>query len=340
MGKQDLLDLLREYRNASEEFQATSYWKAYEKEILKIVSKIDFNYLRSGRYPRLASFGFADGIYSRRYTPWKKAVLKVFRIKEPQVTPYYLTPEDMQEMAFHHCQLVGRLNDAKSLEDISVSTFGSPGGVFTVNNNQYTVSFLNYYLRYCFAHRHIKFTGKEVIVEIGSGSGYQVEILKKLYPEITIICFDLPAQIYLCERYLSEALGNDEVVKTNVTLEWRDLSLLEKGKVYCFGCWQVPLLNELAFDVFWNAASFGEMEPDVVNNYLGYVKNRAKWIYLLQKRHGQKTTGRVHVKQPITLAHYRAMLNGYRLIEEQSAFSSINKMRGDYFEGIWRREYV
>jgi hypothetical protein len=46
----------------------------------------------------------------------------------------------------------------------------------------------------------------------------------------------------------------------------------------------MPLLSDLELDVFWNPASFGEMEPDVVENYLGYLKGDCGWIYLLQAR--------------------------------------------------------
>jgi hypothetical protein len=64
----------------------------------------------------------------------------------------------------------------------------------------------------------------------------------------------------------------------------------------------MPLLSDLAFDVFWNAASFGEMEPDVVENYLGYLKGDCGWIYLLQARHSKETGGRTHVREPIEFA--------------------------------------
>lgn len=342
MKKDKLKDLLQEYRNASKEFHATSYWDSYEKRILDTVCSIDLSRLRSGKYPILATFGFNDSIYT--YHPnlpfWKKAIRKFihhYLIRHRSIFPYGIKISDIREMAYHHCELVGNLSNAKSISTIEVSTFGCPQDVFEINGKKYTVAFLSYYLRYCFVQKHISFKGDEIVVELGSGSGYQIEVLKKLYPYITVLCFDLPAQIYLCESYLSQALGEENVVGTDVTLKWGNLSDIKKGRVHCFGNWQIPLLKDLQFDIFWNAASFGEMEPDVVANYLNYIKGNARWIYLLQARHGKQTTGKTHVENPITFDDYNALLSGYIVREEHKAWQAHKRLSG-YFEGVWINE--
>jgi hypothetical protein len=193
-------------------------------------------------------------------------------------------------------------------------------------------------VRYCFAHKQIGISGNEIIVELGSGSGKQVEVLKKLYPDLTILCFDLPAQIFLCQSYLSAVLGKDAVVGTDVTLSWKDLSRLEKGRVYCFGNWQLPLVSAMDFDIFWNAASFGEMEPEVVERYLSYVKGRARWVYLLQARHGKETAGRNRVERKTTFDDYDRYLSDYALQEAHEAYEAHRRMShtGGYFEAVWK----
>lgn len=339
MSSEHLRRLLEAYRKAPEEFQATSYWSAYEKDIINIASNIDFNYIRSGKYPKLATFGFSDDVYNRRFYFWKRVILKLLNIKQRQTTPYSLQITDIQDMAYHYCQLVSQICHAKSISYVSASSYGNPKGLFQVGNQQYTIPFLNYYLRYCFAQKHVSFKGDEILVELGSGSGYQVEVLKKLYPDMTILCFDLPAQAYLCENYMSGILGDENVISTEQTMNWADLSLVQKGKVYFFPNWMLPLLKDFDFDIFWNAASFGEMEPSVVENYLSYIKGRAKWIYLLQMMQGQKTTGKAHVKKKISLDDYKKMLGDYELVEVQDVYSSISKLGGDYFEGVWRMQY-
>jgi putative sugar O-methyltransferase len=336
MSSDNLRKLLKEYKTAPKQFQATSYWSAYEKDILDIASNINFENFRSGNYPKLATFGFSDGIYNKRLTLWKKLLLKLFNIKERHTTPYSLQAADIHDMAYHFSNIVGENCNAKTLSGISASSYGNPTGLFQVNDQHYTIPFLSYYVRYCFAHKHMSFKGNEILVELGSGSGFNVEVLKKLYPEMTIICFDLPAQVYLCENYISGALGEENIVTTEKTLDWSDLSLIEKGKVHFLPNWMMPLLKDFKFDIFWNAASFGEMEPSIVENYLSYIRGNAKWIYLLQMKSGQKTTGKAHVKKKISLNDYTNMLDDYTLIETQDAYSSISKLGGNYFEGVWK----
>jgi putative sugar O-methyltransferase len=342
--KEDALDdLLQEYKNAPTEFRATSYWESYEKNILDTIRSIDLNQLRSGKYPILTTFGFNDSIYIYRsdLSFLKKSVLSFvhrYVIKDRPFLPYRLKISDIQELAYRHCELMAALSNSTPIGAIEVSTFGGPKDLFEMKGRKYTMQFLGYYLRYCFSQKHICFKGGEILVELGSGSGFQIEILKKLYPNMTVLCFDLPGQIFLAEKYLAQALGQENTVGTDVTLKWRDLSGIKRGAVHFFGSWQIPLLEDFKFDVFWNAASFGEMEPDVVENYLRYIKGNAGWIYLLQARHGKEATGRTHVKTPITFNDYQEMLSGYVLQEEQDAWQAHRRLwqSGGYFEGVWK----
>ena len=342
---QRLSNLLNAYRAAPAAFQATSYWEAYEKEILSTIEALEPAKLRSGRYKILSTFGFNDTVYSwqGKQSAAGRAILRLFTAMFSNIrdiSPYKVRVSDIREFAYHHCELMGELASARPIDSIEVSTFGGPSDIFEIAGRKYSMPFLNFYLRYCFAQRVISLAGDECVVELGSGSGYQVEVLKKLYPDMTILCFDLPAQIFLCETYLSEALGGDQVVGTETTRDWRDLSKLEKGKVHFFGNWQFPLLQAASIDVFWNAASFGEMEPEVVENYLSYVKGNANWVYLLQARHGKETSGKSHVQKATALDDYTNFLAGYSLCEERDAWHAHRRLKasGGYFEGVWKKE--
>ncbi len=344
MTRDIMEDLLREYRSSPKEFHVTSYWAFYEESILDTVHAIELNQLRSGKYPILATFGFNDVVYTYHTNQplLKKLIFKFIQqylIKDRPILPYSLQTSDIQEIAYHHCELIANITNSISVGTIEVSTYGNPQDIFEINGHKYTMQFLNYYIRYCFSQKHISYQGDEIIVELGSGSGYQVEILKKLYPNITVLCFDLPAQIYLCEKYLTQALKTVNTIGTETTLKWKDLSGIKRGGVHFFGNWQIPLLQDFKFDVFWNAASFGEMEPDIVKNYLKYIKGNASWIYLLQARHGKETVGKTYVKDPITLDDYKRLLSGYVLQEEQNAWQAHRRLSQSdgYFEGVWRK---
>jgi hypothetical protein len=174
---------------------------------------------------------------------------------------------------------------------------------------------------------------------MSSGSGHQAEILKKLYPGITIICFDLPAQLYLCEKYLTQIFGPDEIVSSTETLKWKDMLNVQKGKIHFIGNWQIPIVQDFKFDVFWSAASFGEMEPKIVENYINIISHSAKWVYLLQARHGKELTGKNKVLNATTFDDYKRFLKEYELVGEQDAFSALKRMSqsGGYFEAVWKK---
>lgn len=133
--------------------------------------------------------------------------------------------------------LQGELAKLKPISEIEASTFGNPSDLFEINGKKYTMQFLNFYIRLCFAQRQIGLKGTETIVELGSGSGFQVEVLKKVFPNLTILCFDLPFPLVLCEQYLSESLGKQNIVKSVETINWTDLNGLQKGKIHMLGNW-------------------------------------------------------------------------------------------------------
>jgi len=337
--------LIEAYKNAPALFQAGRYWKAYEQRIVREIRRADLDELRSGRHPIFSTFGFSESVYS--YHPdmplhekiAKKTIRKLF-VTNRAVMPYSLKLSDIREMAYHHCHLQGQIAGATPIAQIEASTYGNPADLFEVRGKKYTMQFLNYYIRFCFVHQHLRLKGNEAIVELGSGSGFQVEVLKKMYPDLTILCFDLPAPLYLCEHYLTRVLGESSIVSSSRTLGVTRLNdVVERGKVHLLGNWQFPLLKAFQFDLFWNAASFGEMEPGIVRNYLNCIEDSCRFIYLLQARNGKESSKSSWVETPIKFDDYNSMLNGYSLMTESDAFDAHRRMSqsGGYFQAIWQR---
>lgn len=338
--------LNRAYSAAPEIFQAGRYWQAYEEKITNEVKKADLNELRSGKYPIFTTFGFNDLVYYYHpnmpfYVKFARQLVRKLFIDNRASLPYSLRLSDIREMAYKHSVLQGQLSEAKPISSLEASGFGNPQDLFTISGKKYTMKFLNFYIRYCFAQNFIKLNGNEIVVELGSGSGFQVEILKKMYPNLTILCFDLPAQLYLCEKYLSNIFGSDSVESSEKNLELTDLTNLEKGKIYMFGNWQFPILKNFEFDIFWNAASFGEMEPNIVSNYLSYIKANCYWIYLMQARSGKESSQLEGVVKPIVFDDYNRMLGSdYKLVKEEDAYDAHRRVSqtGGYFQALWKRE--
>lgn len=323
-------------------YHATSYWKAYEKRVLSGIHDIDFPNFRSGKYPGFEHFGF----YEKKHNEIKKfkdklkvfgsAVKSIF-LKSKTIIPYDLDIRDIQVMAFHHAELMAKMTNTPSPAHYSISTFGNPEDQFKIGQNHYNILSLSYYIRLCFVNQFMQFKGDEIIVELGSGSCHQIEVIKKLYPNITVLCFDLPGPLFLGECFLAEALGKNQIVSSKECMNWNDLSKLEKGKVHFFGNWQSDLVNNFNYDLFWNAASFGEMEMHVVKHYLSVFTPGAKAVYLLQATNG-KEKGRV--KDPIAFSMYQDWMPGF----EQEGIETVYQIHkpmtasGGYSQAFWRKK--
>lgn len=80
------------------------------------------------------------------------------------------------------------------------------------------------------------------------------------------------------------------------------------------------------------------MEPTIVKNYLSFVINSCKFIYLLQARYGKESTQTSGVETPITFDDYKNMLDNYQLVKESDAFEAHRKMSqsGGYFQAVWK----
>jgi len=186
--------LYLKYKNAPEIFQAGRYWKAYETKIVEEIKNADIEQLRSGKYPIFNTFGFTEQVYNYQdgipffHKLVKKIIRKLF-ITNRATLPYSLKLSDIREMAYENCKLHGQISKTKSISEIATSMFGNPNDLFEINGKKYTMQFLNFYIRFCFMQEHLQLKGDETIVELGPGSGFQIEILKKIFPDLTILCF-------------------------------------------------------------------------------------------------------------------------------------------------------
>lgn len=345
-----LLDALRRrYREAPGVYHATRYWENYEAAIAEEIQRLELEHIDSGLYPYLATFGFGTAPYRRRSKSMRgggtvlgKALDTAHRLageRKLQMLPYGMKLQDVHALALARAELAALQTGARPPSEIQAPAFGDPQDLFECAGRRHSISYLTYYLRYCFAHGAVGLHGGELIAEVGSGSCKQAAVLKQALPDATLLCFDLPLQLFLGYHYCRGFMA-EHVVALEDTMDWTDLSRLRPGKLHFFGNWQAPLLRERPVDLFWNAASFGEMEPRVVRHYLEQVADRVSWIYLMQARHG-KESGRRHggVERPQTFEDYCGYLPGHTLRRERLAQGALKPYResGGYFEAVWAR---
>jgi putative sugar O-methyltransferase len=344
---------------AKAEYRPTQYWKQYELRFLPELQRLGLGDFRRRRGSVLSSFGATDlarhiDIGSSRPFCWRWVKRLPFRNALVASLDALLGPfesrwlwrgislRDLYESAYFQAASVGKLCGARPLEELSVSLVGNPEDVFVKNGKNYTTAALYYYLRYAYCCRHMSFADDLVIVELGSGGGKQVEVIKKLHPNARFLLFDIPPQLYVCEQFL-KAVFPGQVVSYRETREWSRVPALQPGHIYVLPTSSFPLIQSVPVDLFWNAASFQEMEPDVVENFLSFVRVAAKAVFLQELMTGKevaKRAGERGVREETTLRHYEAGLKGFQRIDLSTcvAPSLLQCAIHGYSDSFWTRQ--
>ena len=100
------------------------------------------------------------------------------------------------------------------------------------------------------------------------------------------------------------------------------------------------MIKDIDVDLFWNAASFGEMEPDVVANYLKYINELSCSVYLQQAMGGKEisTVDYKHgVLKATKLQDYANGLSNFRLIDESQSLTPLGNKEW-YSDTFWKRD--
>jgi putative sugar O-methyltransferase len=338
----DLLNMMMaDVKSAPAVYQPTNYWDHYEKKFMPELSREGLFDFRRREDSVLASFSGTDlspafevdilrsRLWNNRYTRRIPFWLKLLRVINrglnkalPLSTPYGATLNDVRLLSYWVARLKGEKAGAKTIEAMDTSLLGNPEDVFYVGNKPYTMQHLQYYLYYVYCCNFINFEKINTIVELGSGSGRQVEIIKKLHPHITFYLYDIPPQLYVCEQYLKSVFPG-QVVSYRETKNLKTLPARGDGRIYIFGNWRFEMIHDASIDLFWNCASFQEMEPDIVSNYLSFIGKHVENVFLLEAMRGQhvaKSRGEAGVLKQTTLDDYKKGLKDFNLVDLSPLF--------------------
>lgn len=294
-----LLDLmLADSKGAPACYQATNYWRFMERQLLPELRTMNLVDFRRRRKSVLASFGATDleiappyldllgfRVLNNRltiripgYARWMEQAGMALSRFLPFAGGPRISAENLEKIAVDRAEQYAAKWGAKPLLSIGDSLVGNPGWSFEYGDKSYTLSFINKFMHYAYCCQFLNFSEISTVAELGPGLGTQAEVLKKLFPHLTIYLFDIPPQLYVCEQYLRKVFPGQVVGYR----ETRGLDALPTadGNIHIVGNWKFPLLKDAKIDLFWNTASFQEMEPDVVAEYLRLVNDSAKAVYL------------------------------------------------------------
>jgi putative sugar O-methyltransferase len=357
----ELLDLmLADQQTAPPIFRPTNYWQNYVAAVIPELRRHGLRGFRAREGSYLATFGATDAgphwrvLLDNRHinnhrTRRIPGLLPLITLLDRVVTDtigqrllhasmlYGLSAADVERRAWEQAAELGKESGARPLEELAISLEGDPK-VFHMGGKPMTMSLLNYYIRYAYVSRFVDLAKTSLIVELGSGSGKQVEVVAKLHPNVCYFLFDIPPQLYVCEQFLKAVLG-ERVVSYRECRKMTGPPKPEAGKVYLFGNWQFPITNGAKVDLFWNAASLHEMEPDVVETYLASVEKSAESAYLSEIMTGvakAPRAGQHGVLRQTLLEHYERFLPSFQRIDMRPALAPLST-HPDYEDSFWRR---
>jgi putative sugar O-methyltransferase len=341
--------MLADSRAAPAIYQPTHYWASYERPVIAELRAglADFRG-RSGNI--LSTFGATDPppqmLTTVRVEGGRAPVVEQLISKlndalaaNEAALPDELRPTDVFDLGYSFClQQAGRSPHIVSIDALEMSRVGNPYGYELSDGRFLTRSVLYYYMRYAYVAEHVDLSAIEVVVELGSGSGKQVEVLKKLHPHLTFVLCDLAPQLYIAERTLRAIFPND-VVSYDDTREGP--LELQPGKLHFVGNHRIEDLTASGPTLFWSAASFGEMEPDVVAHYGKVVSTFADDVYLCQGFGGKEVAvgdSPGGVIEPVVWQHYVDAFSAYELVDRRAAHSGLKPLiqgRVAYDDTFW-----
>lgn len=325
-----LSKMMEDCKVANDLYKPTNYWFHYQKKFLPELMKKGLKNFRRREYSILTSFGATDIKIKGRIIQKKniKGLGLIARLLSNYLNNTKFIslglnnsigsgPSDVCDYFYHY---VKKKFDkiGFDISNCSMSLFGNPDDVSKINGNYWSTVHLLYGSMFADVIKEIYLKNPPKLVELGAGLGRNVEIFAKIYDKATLIIFDIPPQLYVSNQFLVKVFGErvipyKDAIKLKVNNNNRFQKLIE-GKIIILPTWKMPEWKSIKIDIFWNSASFQEMEPHIVINYIKLVKEmKPEWIYInaLEKGNywGKWKPGRGGTKKPVLAKYYFEELN-------------------------------
>lgn len=328
-----LAQMMADMSGADALYRPTNYWQFYETVFLPELRRKGLRDFRRRRHSVLESFGATDPLIRGTVT-FRNSFRGMNKLSEvienvlwhnPFLPVKGLTTTKHEWIAAYFWAYVKRKFEQANLvlEDCPMSLVGNPEDVLEIGEKPYSFTYLNYCAMLADAALHIELRDGMTMCELGTGLGRNIEIFAKLFASATLLVVDIPPQLYVSHQYLRSVFP-DRVISYSDAIRLEpellaDQRELVRGKIIMLPTWSLPKWSNFKIDLFWNSASFHEMEPDVVTNYLRLVQHMApSHVYInaipAGNYWGTWKPGRGGTKLPVTGGQYlEALRHQYRL---------------------------
>ncbi|CAM2008221.1 putative sugar O-methyltransferase [Acanthopleuribacter pedis] len=321
--------MLADVPKAPELFKPTQFWAQGMMPILRDLKQQGYHNFRRQRGALdmfVPIYGSVDYYLDRAAMD---GLIDDFGKKMPELAELWRDRINGHEQARRDYELViaADLDRAPAFDRMFESVVGEPVEQFVFDGRTYSCAMLRYLKCLAFLKKKVDTEPIRNVLEIGGGYGSLGEIfMRSPSRDYFYVNVDIPPTAAVSTYYLQAAFGRSKVANY---LQTRDLAPIRVEQLRANGfraaviCpWQLPALVG-DFELFVNATSFQEMEPEVVKNYATEVTRLTSHTILLKNsRYGKvtaETDTAVGVRKRTTREHYLSYFNQYAVKAIESA---------------------
>ena len=300
-----LLHMMKITENADILLRPTNYWSNYRNRFLRELRKKGLKDFRRRKDSVLESFGAVD------LDPYPSFTVRLPRgggligrwmtrsIDKLPALSLNLRGVGKESFVRYGYWQTKRAFSEKGIDigPCQTDRIGNPADVYEIDGSLWSLAQLRDCTTYLGFVGEALIPNDAIICELGPGLGRTAGIMASYYPEQTIILFDIPPQLYVLNQYLKKRFGNrvlpyEEAItiavdgQTSIPEEFRT-------KIIVLPTASMPQWSNIKIDLFWNSASFQEMETEAVENYLSLVRKMQPEVIFISASPGGNFIGDV-----------------------------------------------
>jgi len=267
----------------SDLYRPGPYWSEPSKRIRNAIEKDGIENFRSNH---AISKGYADSILLDPLASWgdgwKPGLLKRFTkisfVEKVLIAPYlkaiqaHYNRMSCYRQYYYNREFGDWLRqyvDGKTLPDTMA---GAPQECIEIKGVKISINYITHLLRIYNFSKEIDLSSVRSVFEVGGGYGANAHLLLHLYPNIKkYLYLDIPPIVYIATQYLKHFYPSETIdylaTRGEDRISFKDN---DERQILAVCPWQIENV-ECNIDLFYNSASFQEMEQEAIYNYLRFA---------------------------------------------------------------------
>jgi len=261
------------------------YWEEYCKRITNAIRSDGVTNFRSNH---AISKGYADSVLLDPSSQWGggswklrllKNIVNIPWIKKRLIDPFYLRTIQAHYSQMEHYrqyyydkEFGDWFSEILNRFDLPETLIGDCQEFVDIKETRISISYIKQLMRIYNFSKHIDFKKIKTVFEIGGGYAANAHLLLSLYPNIRkYLYLDIPPILYVGTQYLKHFFQQN-VIDYLTSKYSRKITFKQDNEreIFAICPWQIEK-TDADIDLFWNSASFQEMEKEIIQNYIDHI---------------------------------------------------------------------